>query len=208
MDSSILNANISTGAGNSAKALHVSSDILSLAKEVLPKPVCVNAETYASMLAGLPIQQEAARLSLINVLLPPPKYPLHHLSSELYLLPRRARRAIPILGDYLDMLTKAAAFEKRQDKSLLTVSFSKAIDVFAQSYPDNAQLAGWISSYNNCFYRDGNLDVMLPSGRVERRFTSREVVLCLYITRELADSIKSVSPAAKRVSLDQPLHLY
>jgi len=208
MDSTIINTNSSTGTVSAPKALLVSSDILSLAKEALPKPVYVKAETFASMLAGLPIQQEAARLSLMNILLPPPKYPLHHLSNELYLLPRRARRAIPILGDYIDMLTKSAAFEKRQDKGILTASFSNAIDVFSECYPDNAQLAGWLLKYNHSFYRDGNLDVMLPSGRVERKFTSREVVFCLFITRELGDIIKSLSAAATRVSLDQPLHLY
>lgn len=208
MENSILNTNSGSGTGSATNALIVNNGILSLAKEVLPESVYMNAETYVSMLAGLPIQQEAARLSLVNILLPPPKYPLHHLAGELHLLPRRARRAIPILGDYLDMLTKAAVFEKRQDKSILAVSFSNAIDVFTKCYPDNNQLAIWLSRYNHSFYRDGKKDVMLQSGLVERRFTSREVVLCLYITRELANSIKSLSAAAKRVSLDQPLHLY
>lgn len=205
MDSTVRNSISSIGTGSSGDALLASKDIILLAEEVLPKSAYVKAETYASMLAGLPVQQEGARLALMNVLLPPPQDPIYKLAPELYLLPRRARRAIPILGKYLDMLTKAAAYEKCRDKDILTVSFSNAIDIFSRYYTDNRQLTDWLLRYNRFFYRDAKLDIMLPSGRIERKFRSREVVMCLYITRELADRIKALSATASRVSLDQPM---
>ena len=63
----------------------------------------------------------------------------------------------------------------------------------------------WLYRYNRFLYRDAKHDFKLPSGRKEHRFTSREVVLCLFITKELAERIITLSDTAGRVSRDEPM---
>lgn len=193
--------------GNPAEALLASKDILSLAKEILPEPVYLEAERFASMLTSSPAQKKIARLALINILLPPPKRPVYYLAHELEFLPRWTREPLRIMGDYIDMLTKAATYEKTRDAKIFRVPFGPAIDLFAKCYPNDTQLADCLLRYNRFLYRDAKHDFVLPAGRREHRFTSREVVLCLYTTRELADRIKSLSTTAMRVSLDQPMNI-
>ena len=118
--------------GSSAEALLASEDILLLVKEVLPEPTYLEAERLASMLTGSPSQKKTAGLALIDVLPPPPKRPVYYLAHELELLPRWTREALRIMGDYIDMLTKAATYEKSKDDSIFRVSFGPIINRFTK----------------------------------------------------------------------------
>lgn len=194
-----------TEASISNEALLAGGDILLLAHETIPESDYVDAERFASMLTGMPSQKEAARLALTSVLLPLPKISMYDLSHELFLLPHKTRVALLVLGNYVDILTKAAVYGKCHDKSIFKVSFGPTIDVFSKCYPDNIKLASWLAKYNRFFYHNARYDFTIPPGRTVHRFSSREVVLCLFITRELVDSIKSLSDVAMRVSYSQPI---
>ena len=66
-------------------------------------------------------------------------------------------------------------------------------------------LADWLYRYNKFLYRDAKHDFKLPHGRKEHRFTSREVVLCLFITKELSNRLTKLSDTALRVSRDESM---
>lgn len=191
--------------GDPSEALRASSHIVLLAKELLPEPVYSDVEELAVMLTRSRSNKKAAREVLVNVLLPPPKRPLYYLERELKSLPGWTRDSLRLLGDYTDMLTKAAVYERTQDERPLRTSFGPAINAFARHYQNEARLVDWLSRYNLFLYRDAKHDFALPPGRREHRFTSREVVLSLYITRQLAERLKQLSPTAMKVSLDQTI---
>ena len=106
---------------------------------------------------------------------------------------------------YVDMLTKAAVYEKEQKDDIFRLSFGPAINRFSKYYSSETQLTNWLLRYNRFLYRDAKHGFVLPAGRKEHRFTSREVVLCLFITKELANKIKNLSATAMRVSRDEPM---
>lgn len=189
----------------SNEALLACENILLLAQEIIPESDYIEAERFASMLTGMTSQKETARLALTCVLLPVPKISMYDLAHELFLLPRKTRIALLVLGNYVEILAKAAVYGKCHDNNIFKVSFGPTIDIFSKCYPDNIKLASWLNRYNRFFYHDARYDFTLPPGRTVHRFSSREVVLCLFITRELVDSIKSLSDVAMRVSHSQPI---
>ncbi len=191
--------------GDTSEALLASNDILSLAKEILIEGIYLEAEKLATMLVGPPSQKKSARATLQAVLLPPPKRPIYYLAHELEFLPRWTREALRILGDFVDMLTKAAVFEQEHKDDVFRLSFGPAISRFLKQYPSEAQLADWLYRYNKFLYRDAKHDFKLPHGRKEHRFTSREVVLCLFITKELSNRLTKLSDTALRVSRDESM---
>lgn len=191
--------------GTPSEAMLASNDILSLAKEILSTDLHLKAEELSFMLVGSKSKKIAARIALIHVLLPPPKRPIYYLAHELEFLPHWTREALRILGDFIDMLTKAAVFEKESKDDIFRTSFGPAISRFSKYYPQEKQLIDLLTRYNRFLYRDAKHDFQLPGGRKEHRFTSREVVLTLFITKELADRIVAISATASRVRQDQPI---
>jgi hypothetical protein len=191
--------------GNTSEVLIASNDILSLAEEILNEDILTYAESLAVMLINSSSKKNQARHLLQQVLLPPPKRPIYYLTHELEFLPRWTREALRILGDYIDMLTKAAVFGKSHDRDIFRSSFGPAINSFQKLFPNENQLSDWLLRYNRFLYRDAKHDFKLPQGRREHRFTSREVVLCLFITKELATQMTNLSETALRVSRDEPM---
>ena len=188
-----------------SEAMVASDDILALAKEILSIEKYSKAEQLSRMLVGSKSQKNAAKAELMEVLLPPPKRPVYYLSHELEFLPRWTREALRILGDFIDMLTKAAVFEKEGMNDVFRISFGPAIKRFSVYYQSEKQLTDWLNRYNRFLYRAAKHDFQLPSGRTEHRFTSREVVICLFVTKDLADKITSLSATAARVRRDEPM---
>jgi hypothetical protein len=191
--------------GKSTEAMMANKDVLLLGKEILTKDNYMEAEKLSNMLVGTKSEKNSARATLISVLMPPPKRPIYYLAHELEFLPRWTREAMRILGDYIDMLTKAAVFEMENNGEVFRISFGPAINRFKKWYPKEAILAEWLERYNRFLYRDAKHDFALPSTRKEHRFTSREVVLCVFITKQLSDKIKKLSSVAMKVSKDEPM---
>ena len=191
--------------GEASEALLAATEILALAKELLPKDTYLEAERMANMLTQSKSDKAAARAQLISVLPPPPKRPIYYLAREIRSLPRWTRNAMRFLGDYVDMLAKAAVYEVLSDRDLFGKAFGPTISKFRVAYPKENTLADYLSRYNKFLYRDAKHDMTLPVARREHRFTSREVVLCIYISKELARRIISLSELARKVNNDQPM---
>jgi hypothetical protein len=191
--------------GKSREALMANREIISLSKELLSKDVYSKAESLASMLVGTRSEKSTARNTITKVLLPPPKRPVYYLEHELKFLPRWTRESMRYLGDFVDMLTKAAVYEKEMRQDVFKIAFGPAISRFKNYYPNRAQLVDWLERYNRFLYRDAKHDFDLPTTRQEHRFTSREVVHTLFVTKELTEKITALSAAALRVSRDEPI---
>ena len=179
-----------------AERLLADSAILSLAKAVLPREEYDESEKLAEMLAGTETSRNLARTKLIHMVRPPPKRPLYYCQHEVEFLPRWTRDALRYLGDFVDAMVKHAVYGEEQKAAIFQKSLGPAIDAFAKCFPNESTLVGWLRDYNKFLYRDAKHDMKLPANRTEHRFTSREVVLCLFITMKLADLITVLSPAA------------
>ena len=68
------------------------------------------------MFVGNKAKKREAIFILMKMVEPPPKRPLYYAQNELRFLPRWTRIAIKYLGDYIDLLVKAMAFEFTKDQ--------------------------------------------------------------------------------------------
>jgi len=191
--------------GKSDEALLADDEIISLAKEFLDNNTYLEAERLALMLVGSKSEKTNARSRLISVLQPPPKRPVYYLPREIKSLPHWTRNAMRYLGDFIDMLVKASAYEKRGDVNIFDSSLRSAVGHFRRAYPEETKIAGWLSRYDQFLYKGVKHDMKLPIARKEHRFTSREVVLCLFVTKELADILTRLSKYALNVRQDHPM---
>ncbi len=189
--------------GSRSEALLADSQIVSLAKESLQRGVYSEAEEQSKLLVGSRTDKRKARAHLVKIIEPPPKRPIYYLEREINSLPRWTRDALRFLGDYIDILVKAAVYGETGNSGVFRSSLGPAITNFEKAYSKEKKLVDWLYRYNEFLYRDAKHDMRLPPNRTEHRFTSREVVLCLYVTRELANRIICMSPTAAKVSRDE-----
>ena len=90
--------------------------VYELAEETLSPFQLEEAEDISMMLAGSKRRKREAIYRLIKMVAPPPKRPLYYAQHELEYLPRWTRNGIRYLGDYIDLLVKALAFEVTKDQ--------------------------------------------------------------------------------------------
>lgn len=180
-------------------------EIVSLAKKTLTTQEYREAENLAIELTGTKRKRELARDRLIEIVRPPPKRPLYYAQDEVLYLPHHTRDTLRYLGDFIDMLVKSAVYEKTRDTHVFRLSLGPAIGKFETCWPDSKGLAGLLRKYNRFLYRGAKHDFELPAGRRMHRFTSREVVLTIFITMKLADKIIAISPVAERARQDQKI---
>lgn len=191
--------------GKPGEALQADDQVISLAKELLNDSLYLEAESLAEMLTGPRSEKASARVRLITILQPPPKRPIYYLPREIRSLPHWTRNAMRFLGDFIDMLVKASTYEKMGDEDIFRSSLGPAIGQFKKAFPKEEKLVDWLMRYNRFLYRDAKHDMDLPATRKEHRFTSREVVLCIFVTKELADRLTLLSEFALRVRQDKPI---
>ena len=191
--------------GKASECLLADEEIISLAKEVLTEQEYLEAEDLAERLAGKKSEKAFAVARLREIVKPPPKRPLYYTEWDIQFLPHHTRATIRDLGDFIDMLVKAAVYEKTTNDSVFHSSLGPAIDKFEMCRPESKQLANILGKYNRFLYRDAKHDFKLPKSRKEHRFTSREVVLTISITMNLAERLISISPAAARVRRDEEI---
>lgn len=188
-----------------SEALLAHDEIVTLAREVLSSAARDEAEEIARMLAGTKASKGRARDRLIEIVQPPPKRPMYYCQYEMTLLPHHTRDALRYLGDFVDLMVKAAVYETTQDRSVFRLSLGSAIGQFRKAYPAEKRLGDWLGRYNRFLYRDAKHGMRLPADRIEHRFTSREVVIAVFVTLAIADTIEKISTAAARVRSDQPM---
>lgn len=158
--------------GKTSEALLAQEEIVSLAKELLSTETHREAEELSKMLVGTEAYQDAARSRLITIVQTPPKRPMYYCQHEVQFLPDWTRNTMRYLGDFVDMLVKAAVYEKTQDRRIFRSSFGPAIAKFKEYIPEYEQLACWLRRYNQFLYRDAKhyLKPELPANRKEHRF--------------------------------------
>jgi len=191
--------------GKASERLLADEEIILLAKEVLTEQQYVEAEDLAKKVAGKKSEKAFAVARLMELVKPPPKRPLYYTEWDIQFLPYRTRDPIRDLGDFIDMLVKAAVYEKNNDDRIFRSSLGPAINKFGMCRPESKELADILRKYNRFLYRDAKHDFRLPKGRKEHRFTSREAVLTVFITMNLADRITSISSMAARVRRDEEM---
>lgn len=191
--------------GKASERLLADEQIVSFAKEVLSEQKYLEAEELAKKLVGEKSEKTFAREKLMDIVNPPPKRPLYYTQWEIQFLPHHTRDTMRDLGDFIDMLVKATIYEKTSNNRIFRSSLGPAIDEFERCRPESKQLAEILRKYNRFLYRDAKHDFTLPKGRKEHRFTSREAVLTIFITMNLADKITAISSMAERVRQDKKM---
>jgi hypothetical protein len=189
--------------GNKNEVLWALPIVQKLAEDVLSASELEEAEDVASMLAGSRRMKIQAIHRLTELVKSPPKRPLYYAQHELEYLPRWTRDSIRYLGDYIDLLVKAMAFELTKDKYCLQSSLGPNVRRLSQKkFGVSADLTDKLKSYNSFLYQPGKHDFEVLKGR-SHRFTSKEVVFTAFITMKLAGEIMKISSHATQVSLDK-----
>jgi hypothetical protein len=188
--------------GNKYEILCALPVVHELAKDTLSPSQLEEAEDISIMLAGSKSRKREAIYRLIEMVAPPPKRPLYYAQHELEFLPRWTRNGIRYLGDYIDLLVKALAFEITKDTHCTRNSLGTNIHMLSpKKYGVPQELVDKLKKYNSFLYQPGKHDFNTRGRR--HRFTSKEVVFTAFITMKLADEIKKLSKHAKMVSLDR-----
>jgi len=189
--------------GNKNEVLWALPVICELAKDTLFPSQLEEAEEISLMLAGAKRQKREAICRLTEIVAPPPKRPLYYAQHELEYLPRWTRNGIRYLGDYIDLLIKALAFEFTKDPRCKQSSLGANVRKLSpKKHGVPQELIDKLKKYNSFLYQPGKHDFDIPRGR-SHRFTSKEVVFTAFITMKLADEIKKLSQFANKVSLNQ-----
>lgn len=174
-----------------------------LARNTLTPSELDEAERISIMLAGSKKQRRDAIHYLMKLVAPPPKRPLYYAQMEMKNLPRWTRDVIRYLGDYIDLLIKATAFEFTKDYRCKKYSLGRNFRILrTRKYGISPSLLDKLKKYNSFLYTPGKHDFKVPPGR-GHRFTSKEAVFTAFITMGLADEIKKLSQFATKVSLNQ-----
>jgi hypothetical protein len=185
--------------GEKSKALDALPEILLLAKDVLTESKYKDAENVAKTIATSKRNRKKGIVKLSREIGNHPTRPLLYLWPKLRKLPRYTRDPIRHSGDYLDLLVKELSYEtfggKARENSL------RANVKKLTKTPELLDLANHLVRYCDFLYTPGKNVNSLPPGW-SHRFTSREVVLTVYITAELGKRILLVSENARKAVED------
>jgi len=177
--------------------LEASEEIISLSKSVLSEEDLSLAENIAKMLTETKKKKKLAIYKLMEFVSPPPKRPLYYCQFHIQFLPRWTRDVIRYLGDYVDVLVKEMTFEFTRDKNCLKKPLGKNLTRIKALI--SRELYDKLLRYNNFLYVVGKHGFEVQQER-KHRFTSREVVLAIFVTRKLASEIKNISKMAREYS--------
>lgn len=189
--------------GNKNEVLRALPVVCDLAKDVLSPSEFEEAEEVAFKFIGNKTKKREAIWRITELVGHTPKRPLYYAQHELEYLPRWTRDGIRYLGDYIDLLVKAMAFEGTRDKQCLKSSLGINVKKLSpKKYEIPSELIDKLARYNSFLYQPGKHDFHVPQGQ-SHRFTCKEVVLTAFITMKLAEEIRKLSQHADKVSLDR-----
>ena len=186
--------------------LIIKSEVDELARDILSQSEIRDADSIARSLAiGTKSMRREARNRLYDIVKPPPKRPLYYAQQEIARLPQATRNSVRYLGDYIDLLVKALAFDLIKNPQCKKCSLGR--NVFRNINPDKHkvswELINSLKRYDSLFYNPGKHDFSEPSPDREHHFTSIETIFDVFITFRLAQQIKNASKFAELVSLDR-----
>lgn len=186
--------------GKKSEILHALPIVCELAEKTLNSSELERAEHIATLLAGTKRNRIEAIQLLRKLVSPPPKRPLYYAQYEMHALPRWTRNGIRYLGDYIDLLVKAMAYQVTENPKCKQSSLGSNLrKIKPRKYGINQSLLDKLIQYNSFLYQPGKHDFYVPKGR-SHRFTSREVVLTAFVTMKLAEEIKKISTFAEQIS--------
>lgn len=189
--------------GRKSEMLWALPIVIELAEDTLTQFEFDETERISRMLAGSKGRRREAIHYLMKLVSPPPKRPLYYAEMEMQALPRWTRDAIRYLGDYVDLLVKAMAFEYTKNCRCKKYSLGRNLGMLKpRKHGISSELIDKLKRYNSFLYRPGKHDFRVPRGQ-GHRFTSKEVVLTAFITMKLAGEIKKISQFAEKVSLNE-----
>jgi hypothetical protein len=171
--------------------------LVALAQDVLTEKEYIEAETTAVYLVRSKKLHDAALKRLKALVSPPPKHPLSSAQEAIKGLPRFTRDAIQFLADYIELLVRAWTFEVTGDAATKARSLGSNVRKLQPKklgLPED--LIGYLQRYNSFVFTPAKHDFTIFKGQ-RHRFSSREVVLLAYITMNLAERVKDLSPAAR-----------
>lgn len=192
-----MSSSYKTGIRN--EALDALPEIVQLAKDVLADKKYEEAESVARMIVSSKRKREIGIAKLKLEIGNHPTRPLIYLWPLLDGLPKYTRDSIRYSGDYLDLLVKELTYENIGGKARR--SSLKANAKRITKIPELSELANDLVRYCDFLYTPGKHDFSRPRGR-SHRFTSREVVLTVYITAELGKRILQISESAREAIED------
>jgi hypothetical protein len=185
--------------------LDMTPEMHDFAKELLSDADFKEADSLSYDLAqGKKRMKMDARYRLMEIIKPPPKRPLEYAQHEIQYLPQSTRNSIKYLGDYIDLLVKAMAFEITKIPHCKKTSLNGNLQrLKPEKYPVPSELIENLRRYNDLFYNPAKHDFSPPPSGREHHFTSIETVYLVFLTMKLAKDICKISPFANKVSLDK-----
>jgi hypothetical protein len=187
------------------EALVAEPHIVSLAKELLPERRYEKAETLSKMLVGSEKDSNAARIALARIVVPPPKRPIYYCKYEMQFLPYKSRDILRDMGDFVDMLVKAAVYERTNSAKVFDRTLAQTIGEFEKYFPSHPQLLKWLSEFNQFLFTPRVADERIQHHGNKHRFTLRETVLVILVAMHLANKITAISRMAELVRQDKPM---
>lgn len=180
--------------GKINEALQALPEILNLANDVLSEDKLDEINEISRFLIGSKQQRRYAKAKLKLEIGYKPTRPLWYLWPLIDSLPRLTRDSIRYCGDYLDILVKELTFEYLDGNARIRSLGTNARKL--KKIAEINELVCYLIRYSDFIYTPGKHDFSLPDGR-SHRFTSKEVVLTIYITAELGKRILSISENAR-----------
>lgn len=180
--------------GIKEEAMSVLPEIKKLASDVLTEDELTEADETSEMLIRSEKERKLAVEKLKTLVGKVPKRPLYYLNMELDFLPHWTRDSVKYSGDYLDILVKHLVFYTTNDHKDRNLPMGPALQK-VKKYGHNIddQLISDLIEYNSISYVPAKHNFSLPEGRKDHRFSSKEVVLTVFVAMKLGKAIMDIT---------------
>ncbi len=176
--------------------LQIDNEIIKLSGIVLSKRTINFIEQLSADLVSSNIKKEKAIKLIINLIPKYPKRPLYYLRRELKYLPHWTRDSVKYLGDYIDYLERKALKTYIKDEYKKGLSPSLLLKKLKPFIKESLFIQ--LKTYDRLFWRPSKHDFEVDETKRKHRFTTKEVVYCVFITIKLSYMIKKFS----RIQID------
>lgn len=123
-----------------------------------------------------------------------PKRPLYYVNFELNSLPHWTRDSVRYIGDFIDVLVKYLAAEKLQNPKCMERSLGINLRNLKNKIPESLYFE--LERYDELIYKPAKHDFSVENRK--HLFTSKEVVLIVYISFKIKDKIIEISEEARK----------
>ena len=167
--------------------LQIDSEIIALAQKVLSPKTIDFAEKLSDDLVNGQKKKEKAIQIIINLIPKYPKRPLYYARQKIRYLPHWTRDPIRYLGDYIDYLERKSLQKyigNNYKKGMSPSSIRKKLKPFISK-----SLLIQLQEYDKLFWTPSKHDFKVDENIRKHRFSTKEVVFCVFITIKLSCKI-------------------